>query len=130
MHPELERQMATQRVAELRRAGAAARVRRAQRRKVTGESEVVIREAKAADHLALSALAVLDEAEQPLGRTLVAEVGGSIRAALPLDGSRPFADPFRRTADLVALLEARAKQVSDGPARVGRPRLAWLARLV
>jgi hypothetical protein len=90
----------------------------------------VIREARPADHLALRALAVLDAAEPALGRTLVAEVKGSIVAALPLDGAGPFADPFRRTADLVALLEARAKQIAREPARRDHPRLAWLARLV
>jgi hypothetical protein len=126
MHPEIERQLAVQRVLELRRAGAAARLRAATPH-VTHEPEVVIREARAADGLALCALAVLDEAEVPLGATLVAEVQGSIRAALPLDGSRPFADPFRRTADLVALLEARAAQVAGDRPRAGHRRLAFLA---
>src|SRR3954451_2315057 len=104
MHPEIERQLAVQRVQELRRAGAAARLRAASPH-VLHQPEVVIREARREDDCALAALAVLDEAEPPLGITLVAEVQGSIVAALPLDGPRAFADPFRRTADLVALLE-------------------------
>ena len=122
MHPEIERQLAEQKVQELRRAGAAARVKAASPRVVT-TPEVVIRAARPDDGLALAALAVLDDTEPPIGEVLVAEVGGSIRAALPLDGSCAFADPFRRTADLVALLKARAAQL--GTERRGR-RLAWL----
>jgi hypothetical protein len=127
MHPEIERQLATQRVAELRRAGAAARVRGAMLASRRAAPEVVIREARTDDTLSIMALAVLDEAEPPLGRVLVAEVGGAIHAALPLDGPRPFSDPFRRTADLVALLEARARQIADEPARPRHRRLGWLA---
>jgi hypothetical protein len=47
----------------------------------------------------------------PLGPTLVAEVGGVPRAALPLDGGRSFGDPFAHTDELVALLELRAAQI-------------------
>src|SRR3954451_12701010 len=110
MHPEMERQMAAERVKELRRAGAVARLRAATPPAVAPR-EVGIREARCQDALALAALAALDGAEEPFGRTLVAEVDGSIVEALPLDGGTgPFSDPFRRTSDLVALLEARAKQ--------------------
>ena len=126
MHPEIERQMAAERVRELRRAGAVARLRAATPH-ASHEAEVLIRDARPADDLALQALAVLDGAEFPLGRVIVAEVGGSIVAALPLDGSGPFSDPFRRTADLVALLEARAKQVAGERPHAHRPRLAWLS---
>ena len=128
MHPEMERQMAAERVKELRRAGAATRLHAATPR-AAHEAEIVIREARPADHIAIQALAVLDGAEQPLGRVIVAEVHGSIVAALPL-GSAPFADPFRHTADLVALLEARAKQIAHEPVRRSHPRFAWLARFV
>jgi hypothetical protein len=127
MHPEIERQMAMQRVEELRRAGAIARLRAATPRSVREKSDVVIRSARPEDTLALHALAVLDEAEAPIGRVLVAEVDGEIRAALPLDGSPAIGDPFRRTADLVALLEARALQIKGEPAEAGRGRMAWLS---
>jgi hypothetical protein len=126
MHPEMERQMAAERVRELRRAGAVARLRAATPH-AAHEAEVLIREARPADDLAIRALAVLDGAEQPLGRVIVAEVGGSIVAAVPLDGAGAFADPFRRTADLVALLEARAKQLVSERAPSHRPRLRWLS---
>ena len=41
----------------------------------------------------------------------MAEVDGRVLAALPLRDGRALADPFRRTADLVALLELRAAQL-------------------
>src|SRR3954453_6171967 len=126
MHPEIERQLAAERVKELRRAGAVARLRAATPPPIP-QHDVVTRQARAEDHLAVAALAVLDGAEQPLGRTIVAEVNGSIVAALPLDdGAGPFSDPFRRTSDLVALLEARAKQIENDRGRGHRPRFAWL----
>ena len=126
MHPELERQMAAERVKELRRAGAVARLRAATPYGAR-EQDVVIRSARPQDDLAIAALAVLDGAERPLGRVIVAEIDGEIVAALPLDGTGAFSDPFRRTSDLVALLEARAKQIAGERARSHRPRLAWLS---
>src|SRR4051794_30090298 len=126
MHPEIERQLAAERVRELRRAGAVARLRAATP-DAAHRAEVLIREARAVDDLAVRALAVLDGAEPPLGRVVVAEVNGSIVAAVPLDGAGAFADPFRRTADLVALLEARAKQIAGERPQSHRPRLSWLS---
>ena len=122
MHPEIERQLAVQRVEELRRAGAVARLRNATP-PAFRETDVVIRLARPHDALAVEALAVLDAAESPRGRVLVAEVDGQIVAALPLDTREAFGDPFRRTADLVALLEARAQQLESE--RSGRHGLAW-----
>src|SRR3954452_11743214 len=126
MHPEIERQMAAERVRELRRAGAVARLRAATPH-AAHEAEFLIREPRPADDLAVRALAVLDGAEPPLGRVVVAEVRGAIVAAVPLDGAGAFADPFRHTADLVALLEARAKQIAGEQPRAHRPRLGWLS---
>jgi hypothetical protein len=126
MHPEIERQLAAERVKELRRAGAVARLRAATPPVARRQQDIVIRLARPRDELAVAALAVIDEAERPLGRTLVAEVDGAIVAALPLDGAGPFSDPFRRTADVVALLEARAKQLAGEADGAHRPRLAWL----
>ena len=72
---------------------------------------VFIREATLADSSAIDALAALDSSNRPHGRLLVAEVDGGVVAALPIDGGRAIADPFRRTSDLVALLELRAAQL-------------------
>jgi hypothetical protein len=128
MHPEIERELAVQRVEELRRAGAppGRRVRPAQ--KVRLDGEVVLRGARAADRTSLVALAALDGALPPVGPALVAQVRGAIVAVLPLDGGRPFADPFRRTDDLIALLEERARQIDEARgATVRRSRLRWHA---
>ena len=43
-------------------------------------------------------LAELDSAVAPTGPALVAEIDGRLRAALPLDGGEPIADPFHRGA--------------------------------
>jgi hypothetical protein len=47
----------------------------------------------------------------------VAEVDGRLRAALPLDGSSPIADPFHRGAELIELLRIRAAQLARGRER-------------
>jgi hypothetical protein len=52
---------------------------------------------------------------------LLAEIGGELRAAVPLDGGPAIADPFQRTAELVALLAERAQQIVPRvPRRRGR----------
>lgn len=69
---------------------------------------VVLRPATSADSAGLERLAALDSSEPLHGPVLVAEVDDVIAAALPLSGGHAIADPFRPTADLVALLEHRA----------------------
>lgn len=83
-----------------------------------------IRAAVSADAAELNLLAQLDSAPPP-GPVpmLVAEVGGELRAALPLDGGPAIADPFHRTADLVAMLVERARQLEPPAPRRARP---WL----
>ncbi len=86
---------------------------------------VTIRMAVSADAPALSRLAQLDSRppREPVPM-LVAEVGGELRAALPLDAGPAIADPFWRTAELVAILAERARQLAPPPRRrVARP---WL----
>jgi hypothetical protein len=94
--------------------------------------DLTVRRARPDDAPALWRLAALDDAARPRGAHLVAEVREEIVAALPLDGGRAIADPFRRTADLVALLELRASQLAAGPpaipGRAGVGREAALAR--
>jgi hypothetical protein len=82
------------------------------------QESIVIRRSAPGDGSALSALAALDDREWAGGPALVAEVGGAVEAALPLDGSASFADPFVKTAEVVALLELRAAQL--GLAKRGR----------
>ena len=65
---------------------------------LTPDPTVVIRAARGSDGDRLAQLALLDSQRPLAGEILVAEQGGD----------RVIADPFRRTADLVALLRLRA----------------------
>jgi hypothetical protein len=96
-------------------------------------STLVIRMARPEDDAVLARLAQLDghrHIDRPLEhrRLLVAEVEGEVLAALPVDGDRPLADPFRPTASLVEMLELRANQLRPEPPRRGLR--AWLSRLL
>jgi hypothetical protein len=127
MHPEIERELSRQRIDDLRRAGSQRPVPAAAPADPMAR-DVAIRVATRSDGAALASLAALDGALPPIGDTLVAEVDGSVVAALPLGGGRPFADPFRRTLDLIALLEARAEQIEHSRrSRHERRHFAWLA---
>lgn len=76
---------------------------------------VTIRHASPADRAAVARLAALEERPAPRGPVLVAEIGDDILAALPLDGTAPVADPLKRTAGLVDLLELRSRQLEGSP---------------
>jgi hypothetical protein len=82
---------------------------------------LTIRMAVSADAEELGRLAQLDSAPPPAPvPMLVAEVGGELRASLPLDGGPAIADPFRRTAELVAILKERRRQLAPPPRRAAR----------
>jgi hypothetical protein len=82
---------------------------------------LTVRMAVSADAQALRRLAQLDSAPPPAAvPMLVAEVGGELCAALPLDGGPAIADPFRRTAELVAILAERTRQLAPPPRRAAR----------
>jgi hypothetical protein len=87
---------------------------------------VVIRSARGSDGRALEDLARLDSQRPLTGDALVAEQDGRLVAAI--DGERVIADPFRPTADVVALLNLRAGRASAPRrlplARVALPRAA------
>jgi hypothetical protein len=72
---------------------------------------VTVRHATRADLPAVARLAELDSARAPSGRILVAELGGSVVAAISLDSGEVFVDPFVSTADVVEDLRAEAVQV-------------------
>lgn len=80
---------------------------------------VVLRRATLQDSAEIARLAQLDGARRPEGAVLVAEVEGHIAAALPFDGGRALADPFRPTAHLVELLALRMRllDADDAPTR-------------
>jgi|SRR5580704_6798969 hypothetical protein len=93
---------------EIRSEATRARVGRTAATPVT---RVTLRYAAAADAQGLRNLAELDSAEPLAGPALVAEIDGRIRAALPLDGGTPIADPFHRGAELLDLLRLRANHL-------------------
>jgi hypothetical protein len=70
-----------------------------------------IRQADPIDEAAIARLAQLDSADAPHGELLLAESGDEVVAALPVEGGRPIADPFRNTAEVVDLLRLRARQL-------------------
>lgn len=88
--------------------------------------DVTVRMADREDVRALRRLAELDSAIAPTGPVVVAQTGGEILAAIPVAGGPAIADPFRRTAALVEMLELRARQLRPQlppGARSARPRL-------
>lgn len=133
MHPFLQAQLAALHEADLQAEVAAANGRRPATRREHAPAgqpaEVVIRRATPGDGPALAALSALDAAPMPFGPALVAEVAGVPRAVLPLDGGRAFGDPFRRTDELVALLELRAAQIrrEGKPGARRRGPFAWMS---
>ncbi len=73
-------------------------------------NEVTIRTARREDAGAIARLAALDEAPAPRGTALLGFLDGELAAAKPLDRGVTVADPFRRTAELVDLLELWAER--------------------
>src|SRR5215210_2955088 len=71
-------------------------------------TSISLRLAGPADRDELDRLAALDSAPTLHGPVLVAETGGTARAALSLDDGRAVADPFSPAAELVSLLRTRA----------------------
>jgi hypothetical protein len=76
---------------------------------VLSPSSVVMRAARGSDGRALARLAALDSKAAPRGEVLVAEVDGTILAAIDLDNGTIYANPFRPTAQLVELLELHSR---------------------
>jgi hypothetical protein len=74
---------------------------------------VVIRRSGPGDGHALSRLARLESRRPLAGPHVVAELGDQVVAAVSLHGGEAIADPFMPTADLVALLELRARQLTS-----------------
>jgi hypothetical protein len=99
------------------------------------DSGITIRTATDADRQAIARIAGRDTAPAPAGRVLVATVGTEVRAAVSLEDGSVVADPFHRTAELVAMLRIRAgaarAHASAVPARHlrqrHRPRIAFRA---
>jgi hypothetical protein len=85
------------------------------------EAPLIIRHADPVDLPALQRLAALDSRRIPSGELFVAEVSGSLRAAVSIDTGAVIADPFEHTAAIVDLLRLHASAVrppARGPAAV------------
>jgi hypothetical protein len=86
---------------------------------ITTAPSVLIRAARGSDGPALARLAALDSAAVPAGELLVAEADGALIAAVALDSGEVIADPFRPSADVVALLTLRGRSVEPRRPRRG-----------
>jgi len=80
------------------------------------QSHITIRPATDADAGALARLAQLDSSRVPSQPLLAAHVDGDLRAAISMADGTAIADPFRRTADLVAMLRLEAGVQAPEPA--------------
>jgi hypothetical protein len=87
---------------------------------VTIAPSVLIRAARGSDGAALSRLAGLDSSAVPAGSLLLAEADGELVAARSLSTGAAIADPFRPTADVLALLALRARGLAERPRPAGR----------
>ena len=111
MHPELLRQVAMARMADLRRD--AVRYRRA--REASFHAPQLVRMAislrLSACRDELERLAALSERPLHDGDWLVAELDGVPVAAVSVENGATVYDPFKPTSQIVSLLELRRKQV-------------------
>ena len=89
---------------------------------------IVIRLATTADASTLSNLAALDSRRALAGPAMLAEVDGTVRAALDLADGSVAADPFARTAEIVEMLRLRARRLQGEQPHRSRHERA-LARL-
>lgn len=103
-------------------AGPAATARLRARPRVDPDRPVTIRRATSADHASLREIAHLDSQVSPSGPLLAAEICDEIVAAIAIDTARVIANPFRRTADAVALLRLRADQLTSAQTPSNRVR--------
>ena len=74
---------------------------------------ITIRPSRDDDAQAVERLAELEERGVPAGPLLLAEVEGTVEAAVGLEGGEALANPFVASAEVVSLLELRAGQLRD-----------------
>ena len=73
--------------------------------------KITIRPLQQDDVRAVELLAELEECAIPPGPLLVAEVEGSIEAAVAVEGGETVANPFSASGEVVSLLRLRAEQL-------------------
>jgi hypothetical protein len=115
VNPFLSRELAGEHVRDLRQE--AVRAVRGGRKQESDSSDwsarLTVRRFANSDIEAIRRLAELDGKPTPIGGVLVAEVAEELVAAVPVDGGEALADPFKPTADIVALLRLRARQLRE-----------------
>jgi hypothetical protein len=84
------------------------------------DDTITIRHSTGGDRAGIVRLGELDGRLAPAGEMLLAFVDGELRAALPLLGGDPLADPFHPTTDLLELLRFRAAGEKRRGPRSGR----------
>jgi hypothetical protein len=125
MHPQFRVDLLHERSRQLERDLQRGRLLADHSRPVPPTDEpVALRLCSVHDDAALERLAVLEGRPVPRGRFVLAEVDGTVVAALPLDGGALLADPFRPTAHLLPLLRLRAGQLEQANGSRG-----WVGRL-
>ncbi len=72
---------------------------------------ITIRPLREEDVPAVELLAELEERPVPRGPLLLAEVEGTIAAAIGLEGGETVANPFSKSASAISLLHVRAAQL-------------------
>jgi aspartate carbamoyltransferase catalytic subunit len=104
---------------------------------MTPSPTIVIRLAGHHDATTLTNLAALDSRLPLAGPAMLAEIDGTVRAALDLADGSVAADPFVRTAEVVEMLRLRAARIKgeqrpvslrERALRLRRPRGALSAR--
>ena len=111
-HPDISRQFALGHVAELSRQAKLFRIARAAKARPprTLRQTVELRLSECRNEL--ERLAALSEKPAADGEWLVADVDGVPVAALSLEDGSTLADPFKPTAQVLSLLQLRARQVA------------------
>ena len=127
MNMDLNYALAQERIDDLHRAGERERRATATQAAERGDHPLTIRMSRPADSGPVTRVARLDSQWPPGEPLLVAEVDDEIVAALSLGSGVVVANPFKRTADVVALLHLRAEQLTvPGPReRLARRRLGF-----
>jgi hypothetical protein len=92
---------------------------------MTSTASLTIRHATATDEADLIYLAALDSSRVPSGELLVAQLDGTLVAALSVDTGAAIADPFEHTAAILDVLraqvrESRAPRPAVLPGHLGR----------
>lgn len=103
--------MGREKVRDLEAEAAPRRLVRLAQGSTSPRGRVTLRYAASADVKRLRRLAALHRQPTPGGCTLVAEVDGQLRAALPLNGNAALVDPLYHATELVELLRLRAIQL-------------------